>query len=87
MAVIGEIGKFATLSQKRFPSIRMERDALVFEVEGVPGERVALAVYAPAGLAGVEGVGAVGDPRPLSGGIMVFDLQVPESGQTVIRVR
>ena len=87
MAVIGEIGKFATLSQKRFPSIRMEQDALVFEVEGVPGERVALAVYAPAGLAGVEGVGALGDPRPLSGGIMVFDLQVPDSGKTVIRVR
>jgi hypothetical protein len=87
MAVIGEIEKFATMSKKRFPSVRMEQDALVLEVEGVPGEGVTLAVYAPGGIAGVEGVGKVGIPRELFGGIMAFDLQIPESGKTLIRVR
>jgi len=47
MAVIGETGKFITLSRKRFPSVKLEQDALALSIEGVPGEELKLKIYCP----------------------------------------
>ena len=86
MAVIGETGKFVTMSAKRFSSIRQENDRLYFEIEGVPGELVTIAIYAPNGIKSVKGTGASNGASSLSEDIDTFEVKIPESGRTLIEL-
>jgi hypothetical protein len=45
LALIGETGKFVTVSDKRFTDLRCEAEALQVELAGVPGEGVELVAF------------------------------------------
>lgn len=46
-ALIGETGKFITLSRKRFSSVRFAAGRLELLMEGVPGEETAVMIFSP----------------------------------------
>jgi hypothetical protein len=45
LALLGETGKFVTMADRRFLDIKVERDAVVVTLEGVPGEVIALEAF------------------------------------------
>jgi hypothetical protein len=87
MAVIGETGKFVTMSARRFPSVRLVNHGLLFEVEGVPGEIITISIYAPSGIRSIKGAGVVEEDWPRSEDIVSFDVKIPETGRTVITLQ
>jgi len=86
MAVIGETGKFITLSAKRFPSIKLENEILIIQIEGVPGEDVGISLYSESVLKEISGPDLDGKPE-LKPGIITFNLTIPASGQTTVSAR
>ena len=86
MSMIGETGKFITLSQKRFPSIKLENETLIMQVEGVPGEQIGISIYAPKPLQDISSKDLITKPK-LEPGIVNFKLTIPDSGKTTVTVR
>jgi len=87
MAVLGELGKFVTMSANRFSSVRLVNDNLIMEVQGAPGESMTLSIYAPGGLRGIEGRGVIENSRSKTEDIVSFDVKVPECGKTVVQIQ
>jgi len=83
MALIGETGKFITMSAKRFPSVKLIEGELVLSIEGVPGEKITLAVYTPGGIK-VAGASLEGSAK--GDGVKTISLALPESGSSEVRI-
>ena len=83
MAVIGEVDKFATMSMKRFSSVRLEDGLLIMDVEGVPGESIRLAVFSESGIYDVTGA----EVESEKDGLFVMKFTVPESGSHTVTAR
>jgi hypothetical protein len=87
MAVIGETGKFITLSSKRFPAVKVENGILALEIAGVPGERVTVAVYAdhePEQISKTDITEAGGDAKTK---IYSYAVLLPASGKSVVKLK
>jgi len=87
MAVIGETGKFITLSAKRFPQIKLESGWLSLEIEGVPHECVAFSIYSdhePKQILPTDPIPSSGDPGT---GIYQFTIVIPESGRASVKLK
>ena len=87
MAVIGETGKFITLSRKRFPEVKLENGILSLEIAGVPGEVVTVAVYSdhePEQISKADLVEAGGDSKNR---IYRYTVLIPQSGRAAARLK
>jgi len=83
MVLIGEHEKFITLSRKRFPSIELEGDTLVFEVQGEAGEQVELMIYSHQALT----VERAKVSKSTITGVSKILITIPDSGLTYVEVR
>jgi hypothetical protein len=83
MAVIGETGKFITMSAKRFPEVRVVENGLVLKVQGVPGEQVGIAIYSPVEIKNISGASSSGKTGP---GIVNFSVLIPDSGKAELKI-
>jgi len=86
MAVIGEADKFATLSRKRFPEIRLDNSRLEMKVAGVPGERVNVSVYIPCAAGDYEGCDLPPGAEDFEAGVVTIKVTIPEDGQAYINI-
>ena len=82
MALIGETGKFVTMAGKRFKQASCGAGGFQLELEGVPGERIELLLWAPSGTRRVTGAEAAA----AGGGLTRLLLTFPESGQSQVEI-
>ena len=87
IAVIGETGKFITMSAKRFPSVKLEKDSLVMRIEGVAGEKIGIALYSEKPLKEIVSKDLSADVPKLDPGLINLNILIPESGKTELRIR
>lgn len=86
MAVVGETGKFITLSRKRFPSVVLEKDTLALAIAGVPGEVIALKLYSPRMPKLVFPLDRSVRISSLGQNLYEFTLTIPGSGKSELRI-
>lgn len=86
MAIIGETGKFVTMSAKRFPEVKLVDGLLSMTVEGVPGEKVEIGIYVPALPKQVSGAD-LERKNPEMPGIITVSAVIPGSGKTEIKIQ
>ncbi|HUT52073.1 MAG TPA: hypothetical protein VM658_01645 [bacterium] len=86
MAVIGETGKFVTLSVMRFPKISYAAGMVSIDVAGVPGEEVKVSIYLPCPPRKISGCMIPGALEGISEGVMTTTVVIPDEGRTTITV-
>jgi hypothetical protein len=84
LALIGETGKFITLSQKRFPKVALDGDTLKLAIEGVAGEEIVVSVYAAQAPASLTGAAWIQGP---AAGVNTFKVVIAESGSVEILIK
>jgi len=82
MALIGETEKFVTVARKRISAASADVAGLKLTVDGVPGERVELLLYAPAGVKQAGGAEA----RPAGKNLYRLALVIPAEGKTELSI-
>jgi hypothetical protein len=85
MALVGEVGKFATMSGKRFNNAELDGSAISLALEGVPGEKVTVAVYAPREPK-VTAEPAAETRRCPESGLYLISVAMPENGAAGMRI-
>jgi len=86
MVVIGEAGKFASLSAKRFNRIHRDEEGLYLEVEGVPGEVVNVSVYMPCAPTNVLGCKVPEVGEDFEEGVVTVSVTIPETGVALVTI-
>jgi hypothetical protein len=84
--VIGEPDKFITLSRKRFPVLRATEGGIMLAAEGVPGERVTVRLFCPAGVPTVTGNVAVNTVPLEESGLCDLVFTLPEGGRAQVEL-
>ncbi len=86
MYLVGETDKFVTLSNKRFPEVGLEGNALSMQVEGVPGEDVGISIYVTSPPERARGCELKGLPPGKQEGMVECSAMIPDSGKAQVSI-